>query len=286
MSRRRFVVAAVLGTTVLGATVVTAVPTFGAVPSLPYRDPAVHGGIAFCDQHDHPVTSGSLEAQPFVWKALSSVAAPAGYTGAQAKVTLLAFQPREGVDPSDWSGNQLTASSTFTNRAHPAAQSTYGDQPLVSFVQAFPPKWDGLIQLRMYFSVAGSSPYSRTYPAADIRVSGDRWTLVDGARVDCGAGRGMSSETVLLPKSRLASPAPVVVHTPAPTASATAGARGGQPSSPSGGAVAESAGTRAAGSSPLPTALIAVVVALAAGGGGVVLWRRRSRTPTPTSAPR
>lgn len=272
---RRLLLLTIATTVALGTA-----PAFGSSP-LPYRDPAVHGGIAFCDQHNHTVTSGSLEAQPFVWKALSSVAAPTGYDSPQAKVTLLAFQPRQGVDPSDWSGNQLTASSTFTSRAHPAAQSTYGDQPLISFVQAFPPKWEGLIQLRMYFSVAGAPPYTRTYPAADIRVSGDRWTLVDGASVDCGAGRGTSSESVLLPKSRLASPAPVVVHTPSAPAGAGTNASASDPASTTGPPVADAGGRTAAPSSSFLLPLLTAIAGLALGAAAVVVWRRNDQRRTP-----
>ena len=49
-------------------------------------------------------------------------------------------------------GDQLTDQSSFSNRAHPMAQATYADVPLYGDDHAFPPYWDGLFELRMYFS--------------------------------------------------------------------------------------------------------------------------------------
>lgn len=191
------------------ASIVTALgPVLPArADDLPFVDRSARGSLGFCNQAGRPVTSGSLSDRPFTWTAVSSVPAPDGY--ATGKAMLLAYQPRQGVDPGEWSGSELTASSRYTNPAHPMAQATYADNPLLFFTQAYPPKWQGLVELRMYFSAVDKSVFSQNYPAAVIRVDGDRWSVVSpGSSVPCNVGRATSVEQDYLPASRLTSPAP------------------------------------------------------------------------------
>lgn len=165
----------------------------------PYTDRDATGVVGFCDENGRQLTSGRIDARPFVWRVVSSVPAPSGYT----KATLYGFQPRKEHDPGEWSGQQLTASSTFSNPDHPMAQATYGDRALVDFVQAFPPDWDGLVQVRLYFSAPGVPVHSRPYPATSIRVSGDTWQVVGDPGPDhCGSGSATSIETQYLPKNK------------------------------------------------------------------------------------
>jgi len=238
-----------------------------AASSVPFNDVNASGYIGLCDKDRHPVTSGSVYDQPFVWTAVSSAPAPKGY--ARGKAVLVAFQPRKDVDPGEWSGRQLTASSTFTNPKHPMSQATYADDPLLFFVQAFPPKWDGLVQLRMYFSAPDTMPHRAPYPATTIRITGDRWTLVSGGTAACAAGKATSIESRSLPKSALASPQPLKVGTSAPGASVVTPA------------AALGSGDRASaagGGADLVTVGLVALPVLGGGAGGLVFWRRR-RSP-------
>ena len=177
--------------------------------TLPFNDPNVDGLIGFCGHTGQPVRSGTLADAPFVWSALSSSAAPDGYQ--HGKATLYAYQPRQDVDPGQWSGMQLTGSTTFTSAAHPVAQATASDSPLLYFAQAYPPRWDGLVEVRMYFSGMNLPVYSQRYPAAVIQIQGDRWSVVSGGTVACDAGRGVSDETQILGSS-VNTPRSIVVH--------------------------------------------------------------------------
>jgi hypothetical protein len=166
---------------------------------VPYSDPGAIGFIGLCDRAGHPIHGGSTSDAPFAWLAVSSVAAPAPYNGDGRTATLLAFQPRQGVDPGQWSGSLLTASSRYTNPKHPMAQLTSGDLPLSDYLTTYPLRWDGLIQLRLYFGAPGRETSTRQYAATDIRVKGKRWTVVRGGDVDCKSGSAISMETLLTP---------------------------------------------------------------------------------------
>ena len=135
---------------------------------------------------------------------MSSARVPAGYT----RATLYVFQPIQYVDPGDWTGYQLTDDSLFSSPAHPMAQATYADNPLLWPDQSMPPYWDGLYQLRMCFSGPGKTPWTSSYPAAVIKVTGKTWTLVQGGGSSCTDGKAESVETFLLPKSETAVPKP------------------------------------------------------------------------------
>src|SRR4051794_39043380 len=65
--------------------------------SNPYADPAVHGTITFYDASGRVVTHGSVDAKPFVWRAVGAQPAPAPYDGVGATATLYAFQPRRNA---------------------------------------------------------------------------------------------------------------------------------------------------------------------------------------------
>jgi hypothetical protein len=173
---------------------------------VPFADPYVHGWLTFCNRNDQPVTSGSLDTVPFVWKAISSAAPPAGYRSHTARATLYGYQPIHYVDPGDWSGSQLTAASVFSNPDHPVAQATNADQPLVGFVQAYPAHWDGLEEIRMMYTAVNEPQLQMPYAAAVIRINGSRWTLVEGGGGSCSQGKGTSVETLSLSRKELAKP--------------------------------------------------------------------------------
>ncbi len=171
---------------------------------MPFTDPGIDGWITFCNRSNQPVTSGSLDTVPFAWKAISSAKPPAGYGGAGGRAALWAYQPIQYVDPGDWSGSLLTGGSAFSNPDHPVVQATNADQPLLGFTQAYPEHWDGLLEVRMMYTAKDKPQLQTPYAAAILRVSGANWTLVEGGGGSCSQGRGLSMETVSLPKKELA----------------------------------------------------------------------------------
>jgi hypothetical protein len=170
-----------------------------ATPGVPYTDPSAVGYIGLCNQAGQQITSGSVTTTPFVWRAVSSEAAPKGYNGPSRTATLTAYLPLQVLPPGDWSGEQLTASSRYSNPANPMAAATSKDVPLETFIQDFPPQWDGFIQLRMFLGAANQETYSLRYPSLDIQVTGDTWQAFGGGPVNCNSGTSESIETVLLP---------------------------------------------------------------------------------------
>jgi hypothetical protein len=180
---------------VLALAGISAIVVPASASSLPFNDPSVNGYIAFCDAHGNTLTSGSVGTAPFAWTAQSSTPAPSGF--AQGKVTLYAFQPRPGVPPGDWNGEQLTGSSTFSNPAHPMSQATPRDRALQDVVGAFPPMVDGLYQIRMYFTAVNSPTHTSPYPASVIQVNGSTWKVVLGGTLPCNTGKATSDEGAL-----------------------------------------------------------------------------------------
>ena len=193
--RRLAAAAALVGAALL----LTAGPA--VAQSAPYTDPMATGYIGFCDAHGHSVQSGSLDAIPFVAKAISSTGVKAPYNAPGSSAWLNAYQPRQGVTPPEWSGEQLISASLFSTAAHPAVVGTKGDISLRQFVQDAPPQWDGFVQLRMYVK-APTTPYDALhYAATDIQVSGNSWHVVRGGTVSCSAGTGKSIGALLAPSA-------------------------------------------------------------------------------------
>jgi len=248
-----------------------AVPSPARADAVPFSDPNAHGGIGLCDKAGNQITSGRIGDHPFAGRAVSSAPAPAGYGADQrGKATLFAYQPRYGVDPGDWSGQQMTGSSLFSNDRSPMAEGTVLDPSVGDFVSAFPAKWEGLVQLRMTFGAPDKPGVLEPYPAAVLRVQGDRWTLVQSAKVDCKAGRVLSMEKVILPKSKFKTTPPA-----APSGSGSATSRGDASAGRS--AAARGAGPSGAGAAPSPSTVdLAGAHATAAktrgGSGGAVVW--------------
>ena len=255
--------------------------------SVPFQDPHQDGALTFCNRSEQPVSSGKLSDIPFVWTAVSSAPAPAGYTRAD----LLVFQPIQHVDPSGWEGYQMTVAATFSNSKHPMTQATYADNPLASPNAAYPPYWDGLYEVRMYFTAPYQSEEKSSYPAAVIRVQGDGWTLLRGGGGSCTVGTAVSRELSLLPPSRTETPSTVGRGGPGAAAGTTsipptssAAANGGGPPAANGsgtgsqGALASGATTNRGGtSSPLPWIVLSLGVVIVAAAGGWLVRRRQPK---------
>lgn len=144
----------------------------------PYADVQAHGTITFYDASGNVETHGSIDTRPFAAKAVSSVPAAPPYNVTGAKATLVAYQPREGVTAPYWSGDTMTASTTYADFSHPRAVGTAADFSLADFLSEFPTRWDGAIEMRIYLGAPGQSTLNSSYPVADIKVTGNTWTLV------------------------------------------------------------------------------------------------------------
>lgn len=285
----------------LTATFVVAMGAPAGASGAPYTDPNSTGYIGLCDQAGDQITSGNVNTVPFAWRAVSSVPAPVPYNDATRTAILFAYQPIENVPSAEWSGEELTSSSRYSNPKVPMAAATNGDDSMADFVSDFPTKWDGFVQLRMYFGAANQQPYNLNYPTLDIQVTGDTWQAVDGGPVDCGAGTSISIETILLPAmtttttTTTTSPGATTTSpaaskgTPGSTAPpAPSGAKGSPDTQGHGAARAEGLGaTSTSNTSSTPWLLLAIALAVVAVGvvGFVVLRRRARRAVAPATGP-
>lgn len=293
----------------LGLEAVTSPPATAATSTtVPYTDPNAVGYIGLCDQAAQQVTSGSVDTTPFAWRAVSSEPAKAPYNGTGRTATLVAYLPVQSLPAGDWSGEALTAASDYSNATNPMAAATDSDNSLEQFIEAFPPKWDGFIQLRIYLSASNESADEAHYPALNIKVTGDTWHAVGGGTVNCSSGTAESTETILLPttttttapsgaKSGASSSGGSTTSSSsdgATTGGSTLGASGDSSSpakasdGPPGraGRSAEAASSAGAGQSATssrssPTGLIVglIVAFLVVGVGGYLLARRRRTKP-------
>ncbi len=285
-------------------------PSALADSSVPYKDPNAIGGITLCDTDGTPLTGGNIADAPFVWRAVGSAPAPKAYVGDGRTAVLYGYQPLQGVAPSQWSGEYLTASAKYTNPKFPMAAATPADRALTDYLSDLPPKWNGLVQLRMFVSAPDEPTYTQTYNAATIAINGNTWSLVQGGGGSCTSGKSTSSELSLLP-SVAAMPTPTPRHledakgtgstgaTNPATApgghDATAGksaSKGGQSSTnsaaTSGNAGSSGAGAQSHASSSAASSksssgatlwvVVLIVVVVVAGAAGAYLWRRRAAT--------
>ncbi|UQX88399.1 LPXTG cell wall anchor domain-containing protein [Jatrophihabitans telluris] len=226
-----------------------------AADSLPYTDPVAKGVIGLCGVDGKPLTAGNIHDKPFVWRAVSSVPAGNSLGGSGRVATLLAFQPRPNTVSAQWNGDTLTATSSYTNPAAPMAQATKIDFTLADFLNEYPAMVDGLIELRMYFGARGVGTDTSSYPATDIRITGDTWSVVRGGAVDCGSGSATSSELAALGKDKVGgTPAPRQPVSTSPRSSTGGTAFTAPVTAPAGSAGSGSAavGRAGAGSSSAP----------------------------------
>ena len=190
----------------------------------PFTDPSAVGYIGLCNLAGHQITGGNVNTTPFAWRAVSSEPARAPYNNAWRTAILLAYQPRQGLPAGEWSGDELTASSRYSNPTHPMVAATGGDDSLEEFIQEFHPVWDGYLELRIYLGTQNAEVYSVRYPALAIKVTGDTWHAVGGGPVNCHSGTAESLESIVLPKSKTALPSTTLIGTGPGSSASTANA--------------------------------------------------------------
>lgn len=158
----------------------------GATAAVPYDDPQSGGLITLCSEDGEAVTGGSVEDTPFVDVAIGDTGLPSGTDPAGAVGTLFAYQPRVGVEPSEFSGTPLTAAGTLDDPVHPAVAVTEDVWSVGDFVTAFPADDDGYVQLRLVLGTPQAGTLTEEpYDTADLRVDGDHWELVHGGDASC-----------------------------------------------------------------------------------------------------
>ena len=276
----RALAAALVAATSLLWVSLAAAPAALADNSIPFTDPNAQGTLSLCDKNGHAVTSGKITDVPFVWRVVSSSPAPKGYVSKFGKATLIVFQPRQNVNPLEWSGKQFTSSTWYTNPDHPMAQATYGDPPLIDLV-SIAPLWQGTLQLRLIYSNVNTVPHTHPYPAAVIHVTGNTWTLLTPNVTACNVGSAVADESLYVPKQALPSASPTLTNpkggTPSVETSQTSEAVGGSSTQAAGSDGGVVAAANQAGSGGIPLGLIIALIALPViGVGAGYLLARRS----------
>jgi hypothetical protein len=162
---------------------------------VPYDDAQSAGLLTLCSADGKSVTGGKVSDKPFAAVVLGETALPSNLDPAGAVATLFAYQPREGVATSEFSGNALTATAELADPERPAARVEEDAWTIGDFVTAFPADYDGYVQLRLYLGTPEAGTLSdQPYDTADLRVDGDAWELVRG-----GTGSCADAESALLP---------------------------------------------------------------------------------------
>lgn len=178
--------------TTLAVAATIAFPAGAHASGVPWTDPAATGGISLCSARGVPVTSGSIDL-PIAATAVGASHAPAPYDGPSRSASLVASQPRQGIAPGEWSGMGMTALSRYSNPAHPTVEILPADYTLRGVTQAYPPAWDGILQLRIYLRAVNTPTFVTSYSATAVRIRGDSWQQVGEAAGDvCRAGRATS----------------------------------------------------------------------------------------------
>lgn len=197
---RRPITLSVRGAVALGCVAIVAALVFWRVngeaeTTVPYDDAQSAGLLTLCSADGKAVTGGKIDDSPFADVVLGETALPSDLDPTGAVATLYAYQPREGVATSEFSGNALTAAVGFADPDQPAARVDEAAWTIGDFVTAFPADYDGYVQLRLVLGTPEAGTLTdRPYDTADLRVDGDAWELVRGGDASCA-----DAESALLP---------------------------------------------------------------------------------------
>ena len=259
--------------------VVVPVAAEATAPVAPFNDPAAVSTLTFCDFTGRAITQGLLSSKPFVWKAIADSQQAAPYNDSSTKATLAIFVPQQGVPPTQWVGESMTATSSYTPITKPAVQATSLDSSLSNFLAAFVSHWDGLLEVRLILNHSAYGP-SANYAAAIIQVKGGTWSVVGApGHSACSSSRAVSAEIkdLSLPANGVA-PAVNPTAKPSPTVSMGQYGTADDPVKSTGttAALAAAASTRGVGGSSLAKmwTVLGGVVAIALIGAAFFLGRR------------
>jgi hypothetical protein len=153
---------------------------------VPYDDPQSSGLLTLCDESGNQITKGKLRDKPFAPIVLGSTPVDERVDDdAVVNATLFGYQPREAIDPVEFSGSPIGGPVRFVDHARPATRVVEDAWSLANFVEVFPAKHDGYVQLRLINSTSGYGAFTKSYDTADLKVDGDSWHVVRGGDADC-----------------------------------------------------------------------------------------------------
>lgn len=197
-NRRRVIPALVVGVAIVAALVywrTSASADDSSSGTVPYDDPQAAGAITLCSADGKPVAGGGVDDRPFVAVALGETGLPSELDPTGTVATLFAYQPREGVSASEFSGTALTAAGLQADPASPVVAVPDNAWSLADFVAAYPADFDGYVQLRLYLGTpAAGTLTDHPYDTADLRIDGDHWELVEGGTASCASATQTSEE--------------------------------------------------------------------------------------------
>jgi hypothetical protein len=176
--------AGALGVVALTTNVVSATPSSASTTPPWEPDGNSVGGLVFYNAAGSIITGGNVTDSPIAAYVAGTTVIRSGDT----KATLYGFLPKNGVAPGAWSGEALSASTTYPNGSAPAAvQALAAGTPVVSGqsgdltvanLESDYPNTDttsdgyaSVYQLRLRTSTAGKA-LTPTYDSADILISG------------------------------------------------------------------------------------------------------------------
>ncbi|KQW48859.1 hypothetical protein ASC77_09030 [Nocardioides sp. Root1257] len=178
-------VAIALVAAVVAVAVVLAVWLTRSPAEAPYADPASSGRLTLCGADGKALTEGSTEDPLLAASVVGATAATQAYAAEGRTAALFAYQPREGLAPSEWSGLQLTAPTSYDDPAAPEVTLAEGDTTLSQFLAGYPATYDGWVQLRLYLAAPGQQVASQQYDAVDLQVDGTSWRAVEPGTASC-----------------------------------------------------------------------------------------------------
>ena len=144
----------------------------------PYADPASGGRLTLCGADGKALTEGSTD------RPLAASVVGARAAAGDGSAALFAYQPREAVAPTEWTGLQLTAAAAYDDPAAPELALGAGDTTLSQFLAGYPASYDGWVQLRLY-PTGPDQQASQQYTSVDLQVDGKTWRAVDPGTATC-----------------------------------------------------------------------------------------------------
>ena len=154
--------------------------------TVPYDDAQSGGLITLCSADGTAVTEGKVDDKPFADIVIGETALPSDLDPTGAVATLFAYQPREGVSTTEFSGTAITAAGVLPDPKRPATGVPEDAWSIGDFVTAYPADDDGFVQLRLYLGTPQAGTLSENpYDTADLRVDGTGWELVRGGDASC-----------------------------------------------------------------------------------------------------
>lgn len=189
---RRLAVGASVLAVGVGALATTGIALAGGGPKPPWESqvsPPPNGFLTFYNAKGQVVTGGSITANGL---GAYAVASSADKRQGDTKATVFVYTPRQGVNPLQWSGEQISLSTNYPNTKAPAPIGTTHnpvetnpgtDTTLQSYISAFPNTqtatgWVGLYDVRMHVS-GFQLPPEQTYwdTVISVNTNTNTWSV-------------------------------------------------------------------------------------------------------------